>query len=117
MSLKWFNKLTKEEILQMHRDCICDDILDTCQINRKDGMCIFLEGGWGTTDEDRACHIETSYKYEDFKVTPWDTYDYDIGLTRQKHFKWMTKRFGREYLVDFLHYKTNIEAEFFQKFL
>ena len=115
--LKWFKKLTKKEILEMHAYVINGKIDKKCQINKKDGICIFFEGGWGDGwDDKKYTYLPTSYEYEDFSVKPRDTYGGEEDM-QERYFKWMTEHFGKEYLLDFLYYKTGIETSFFKKYL
>ena len=110
-------QLKKQEILAMHAYVIDGKIDKKCQINKKDGMCIFYEGGWGDGwQDDEYQYIATSYEYDNFSVKPWDTYGEEDTMN-ERYFRWMSNRFGKEYLVDYLSWKTGIETEFFKKCL
>ena len=111
--LKWFKKLSKKDALVMHAYVINGKVDKKCQINKKDGICIFYEGGWGDGwQDDNYQYIPTSYEYDDFSVKPWDTYGDEENMN-QRYFRWMAIHFGKEYLLDFISYKTGIETEFF----
>ena len=121
MRERWIHKLTKKEIWQLHHDVICVDSLKKCEIgkvinkvtNESEVNCIFYEN-W--KDKEKNNYIPTSYTFEDFNFTDWDTSG--GGWKEQAEYRtWLAKRFGVPYLADLLERKAGIKADMVMKIL
>ena len=107
MESKYITKLSKEELLELHRYAVCADTKD---IIREDGNSdgdsqeVTALENWPEEDgmED---YIETEYSYTDFE--PPHCYDACGGSPeeRERFYSWMLARFGKDYIKDYLENK------------
>ena len=113
--LKWFSLLSRDEIREIHSKAVDVDVLKKCNINRRTGECMFYEGGWEGEDG-KAEYLPTSYEYDDFSLSCWDTYGDEDDMNK-RYFKLMCERFGKEYLADYLSRKTGLVPGFFMEIM
>lgn len=113
---KWFNKLTDKEILEMHKLAISNkDVSIDIKVNRCDdapSMVTTLE------KENDDVYMKRYYSYSDFNVFPFNDPEL-IKANEMKpiYIKYMIDKFGVNYLVDMMTYKSGLEKSYIEKIM
>ena len=114
-TMKWLRQLPDAELLAFWH-MVDARIADKIQVVRHTDhadVC-FWEYGWGDEEEAKEA-VPTWYWFHDYCVRFKDVYGSDedeADLTRQ-YLRFMTGRFGKEYLAGYLSYRSGIESSFF----
>lgn len=111
--LKWFGKLTKKEIIAMHKMAVYDKIKDRVDIR---GEYFTFYELFVSPENPKGHYIPTTYCMSDYGYEGSHEVAIDDEST-DKLRMFMAERFGREYLADLLWYKTGIGSEFFRKIM
>lgn len=112
--MRWINKLSNEELLELHRYAVCPDTnsIDDLYIDEEDG-CIDIDFNENWPYEDGTpSYVPTNYRYYDFD---YENYDTGGEPTNGAYRTWMVKRFGKEYINDMLHRKLGVDIEFLKR--
>lgn len=105
MSTKWLNKLTKDELIELHEYVFGKGLVNDLEVLNDDNFdsefisITVKENGW-KGDDDKDETIDTNYELEDFDgytIIDW------AGSGNDKYYKidfrmWMINRFGTEYV-------------------
>ena len=108
--MRWIDKLSKAELLELHKSVVC---ADTNGINElyveRDSNYIDIDFNENWPYEDGTpSYIPTNYRYYDFDYEDCDTSgEPNNGAYRT----WMAKRFGKEYINDMLRRKLGVDME------
>ena len=107
--MRYFNQLSKKEIVNIFRKCTEKDIADQCDVDMEDEdvICYF----WEKTDNET--YIKNSYLFRDYSVKAMDTKGWDIPMNI-KYRKCMIKKFGKDYLFDLIDEKIGSDREYFE---
>lgn len=108
--MKYFNQLSKKEIVDIFRKCTGKDVADQCDVDVEDDdvICYFWER------KDKEDYVKNSYFFNDYIVKSMDTTGWDNSLN-VKYRKCMIRRFGKYYLFDLINEKIGLDREYFEK--
>ncbi|WP_352402798.1 hypothetical protein [Pyramidobacter sp.] len=111
---KYLGRLTRKQWLALHRACFTESVREVADVefwdNGKGANVAFLEK-WDDDNED-ALLLDTNYRYMEFDpplaVDVWDGEDsFEKGKC---FFKFMLDTFGKEYVVDYMQYRTGVDV-------
>ena len=108
--MRWVDKLSPKELLELHKSVVCNDTDGIEEIYRdieSNHINIDFNENWPYEDG-TPCYVPTGYRYYDFDYENCDTSgEPNNGAYRT----WMAKRFGKEYINDMLRRKLNVDTE------
>lgn len=107
--MRWIDKLSKEELLELHKSVVCADTNGINELYVEDGNYIDIDfnENWHYADGTPS-YIPTNYRYYDFDYEDCDTSgEPNNGAYRT----WLAKRFGKEYINDMLRRKLGVDTE------
>lgn len=116
---KYLSWLTKKQWLALHGICFTESVKKLVSVefwdNGKGADVTFLEK-WGDGSEE-ALLLDTNYRYMEFDPPlAEDTWDGVDSFERGKRFfKFMLETFGKEYVVDYMQYRTGVDVEKYLK--
>lgn len=112
---KYLSQLTRDQWLALHRACFTESVIEIADVefwdNGKGANVAFLEK-WDDDNED-ALLLDMDYRYMNFDPPlAEDTWDGVDSFERGKHFfKFMLETFGKEYIIDYMQYRTGVDVE------
>ena len=113
---KYLSQLTRDQWLALHRACFTESVKKLVSIefwdNGKGADVTFLEDDWDD-GEGGTLSLDTNYRYMEFDPPlAEDTWDGVDSFERGKHFfKFMLETFGKEYIIDYMQYRTGVGVE------
>lgn len=108
--MRWINKLSPKEILELHKYAVYDDIngIDRIYRDRESNYInIDFSENWPYEDGTPS-YIPTNYLYYDFD---YEDYDTDGEPNNGAYRTWLAKRFGKEYINDMVHRKLGVDIK------
>lgn len=113
---KYLSRLTRKQWLALHRACFTESVREVADVEFWDNGAdvVFLEI-WNKTD--KTLLLDTAYRYMEFDPPIADNvWDGEDSFERGKRFfKFMLETFGREYVVDYMQYRTGVDVEKYLK--
>lgn len=113
---KYLSRLTKKQWLALHRACFTEFVEKIVSIefwdNGKGADVTFLEDNWDD-GEGGTLSLDANYRYIEFDPPlAEDTWNGVDSFERGKHFfKFMLETFGKEYIIDYMQYRTGVDVE------
>ena len=108
--MRWIDKLSPKELLELHKSVAYDDTdgIDGIYRDRESNhINIDFNENWPYEDGTPS-YIPTNYRYYDFDYDDCDTNgEPNNGAYRT----WLAKRFGKEYINDMLRRKLGVDTE------
>lgn len=108
--MRWIDKLSPKELLELHKSVVYDDTDGIDEIYRdreSNHINIDFNENWPYEDG-TPCYVPTNYRYYDFGYEDCDTNgEPNNGAYRT----WLAKRFGKEYINDMLRRKLGVDTE------
>lgn len=106
--MKWINKLSEQELLELHKAVVCKDTKDIngiLEVSTGSYLDIDFMENWYYNDGTSE-YIPTNYHYYDFGYDNCDiSGDPDDGA----YCTWLARHFGKEYVNDLLWYKLDMK--------
>ena len=116
--IKWFNKLSDMEILEIHKKALGDNIdVSDIVIERSDEY-PFCVVSFERESNNSDVYTKRFYSYSDFNVFPFNDPEL-IKANKMKpiYIKYMIDKFGIDYLVDLMAYKVGLEKSYIEKIM
>lgn len=112
--MNWVNKLTNEDVLNIHRKVICSDT-ESVDVERENSGYIYVTAyeNWPYEDGTPA-YIPTNYTYYD---TEYIDYDTSGVINNGKYRQELAKILGKEYLLDLFATLSEMDQKFIKEML
>lgn len=108
--MRWIDKLSPKELLELHKSVVYDDTdgIDGIYRDRESNhINIDFSENWPYEDG-MPNYMPTNYRYYDFDYEDCDT---NGELNNGAYRTWLAKRFGKEYIKDMLRKKLGVNIE------
>lgn len=113
---KWFNKLSNDEVLEVHKKALGDNIDVSNIVIEQWGDCPFCVTSLERENDNPDVYTKRQYSYSDFNVFPFNDPELiKANAMRPVYIKYMIDKFGIDYLVDLMTYQSGVEKSYIEK--